>query len=102
MFDENNVRNDLLNNYYCITTVCKTRVSASDKIGVIDNVLNDVLNNMDTYNKDELIVVKNIITTTKYMLYIVFSYKTYPKSNTEKEIKLYDEVINKYKSLSKS
>ncbi len=100
MFNEAKVRDGLLSMYYHIGEIGKSRVAASEKIHVINYTLDNIEKMINTYNKDELLVTKSILSIIKYMIITIHGYVTIPKEGKEKIITRYTEVNEKYKSLS--
>jgi len=75
MFNEENVRDKLYNKYVNLGNITMGKMAIKDRLHGLIDVLDYVISDVESFNKDELIVTKNILSIAKQILNDANKYK---------------------------
>ena len=88
MYNSDNINDELFNYYFNLGSIINSSCKMILKLENIYDVLFYINRNIKNFNKDELILSKSILKTTKYVI---------DKANNQKNVK--DEVLSYCDSL---
>lgn len=96
MYYEKNISDELDSYYLDLAIAVKKRCSAKVKSDKVNNALLYISNNLSEFNISELILTKNILSISRYIMYTTKKLKTVKLENEKDSEILFHDVVKKY------